>query len=128
MAKMNSSREDYLKAIFVLSRQQTVVRCIDLAHYLRFTKPSVSRAVSVLRDEGYLILSGNNHIYLTGSGREIAETMYARHCFFREKLMKAGVAPETADQEACRMEHVVSEPTFQLLVKAYGTSVPLRLK
>ena len=119
MKKMNSSREDYLEAVLVLQRQLGLVRSVDLADHLKVTKPSVSRAVSTLKDDGFLIMDQDNFLYLTDSGREIAERIYERHCFFRKKLIAAGVSPEVAEEEACKMEHAISEDTFHLLVKAY---------
>ena len=120
MRKLNSSREDYLEAVLVLGQKQTIVRAIDLAAYLKFTKPSVSRAVAILRDDGYVTIDLDNHIALTAVDIDIAEKIYARHCFFREKLLKAGVDPAIAEEEACKLEHDISEKTFQLLLNTYG--------
>ena len=110
-----TSREDYLKAILVLQQKSGTVRSVDVAQYLGFSKPSVCRAVAVLSDGGYLQMDHDFVLHLTDSGREIAEKTYERHCFFRDHLIELGVDPEIAAEDACRMEHAISDTSFQAL-------------
>ena len=110
-----TSREDYLKAILVLQQKSGAVRSVDVAQYLGFSKPSVCRAVAVLTDGGYLQMDHDFILHLTDTGREIAEKTYELHCFFRDHLIKLGVDPELAAEDACRMEHAISDTSFQAL-------------
>lgn len=120
--ELHASGEDYLEAVLVLEKKLGTgqVRSIDLARHLEFSKPSVSHAVTLLRRGGFLEMDAEGLLSLTALGREVAEKIYARHRFFARYLMDAGVDPEIADHEACRMEHVISEKSFQLLEKKYG--------
>ncbi len=115
------SGEDYLETILIISQTKENVRAIDIAHYLNFSKPSVSRALSKLKDQGY-IENRSNIITLTPEGREIAEKIYERHILFTKFLSYIGVDPTQAAKDACRMEHTMSEETFSKL-KAYITTV-----
>ena len=117
--KIHESGEDYLKAVLVLGKQKGMVRSVDLAHYMDFSKPSISHAVTVLKDGGFLTTDGEGYLHLTKAGREIAETMYERTRFFEKLLTELGVSEETAAQDACRMEHDISEESFQKM-KASG--------
>lgn len=110
--KVQESAENYLEAILVLQHQKGSVRSIDVAHFTGFSKPSISRAVGLLRDNGYVSIDENGLLYLTDSGREIAETIYERHTLLSELLVEIGVTPEIATQDACRIEHVISAETF----------------
>ncbi len=110
--KIQESAEDYLEAILMLKREKGAVRSIDVAHYLGFTKPSVSRAMSLLRQNGYVVMEADGSLELTGTGLAIAEPIYERHCMLTEWLVALGVSPETAARDACRMEHSVSDETF----------------
>lgn len=112
MMKVQESAENYLEAILVLQHQKGSVRSIDVAHFTGFSKPSISRAVGLLRDNGYVSIDENGLLYLTDSGREIAETIYERHTLLSELLVEIGVTPEIATQDACRIEHVISAETF----------------
>ena len=118
-----TSREDYLKAILVLQQKSGTVRSVDVAQYLGFSKPSVCRAVSVLTEGGYLEMDHDFILHLTDSGREIAEKTYERHCFFRDHLIELGVDPKLAAEDACRMEHAISDESFRAL-KAHIPSAP----
>lgn len=109
-----TSREDYLKAILVLSKGMSEVRSVDVAHYLNYSKASVSRAVSLLCTEGYL-LSDDDGLHLTESGRSIAQKTYDKYHFFSDQLIAIGVSPQTAHEDACRMEHAVSDESFEKL-------------
>ena len=113
--KLHASGEDYLEAILVLQRQKGMVRSVDVARHLEVTKPSVCNAVATLRDGGFLTMDSDYFLHLTDVGREVAEQIYEKHCFFTERLIAVGVDPETADREACRMEHVISDESFERL-------------
>ena len=107
--------EDYLEAILVLSQKNGVVRSIDVANLLDYSKPSISKAVSVLKEAGYLTVDNNHYLYLTDEGRKIGEEIYERHRFFTDFLVKIGVDPKTAENDACQMEHAISADSFQKL-------------
>ena len=112
--KMNlhASGEDYLEAILIIKNRKGYARSIDVAGFMNYSKPSVSHAVSLLRDGGFISVDENGYLNLTDAGREIAEKIYERHLFFKQKLMKAGVDEKTAEEEACRIEHDISDDTF----------------
>ena len=113
--KIHASGEDYLEAVLILQKKQGMVRSIDLARYMGFSKPSISHAVGVLKNGGFLTMDDDGFLHLTVIGREIAEKIYERHQFFTEQLVAAGVDRETAEQDACRIEHVISDTSFQKL-------------
>ena len=110
-----TAREDYLKAILVLQKKMGDVHSVDVAQYLGFSKPSICRAVSNLTDGGYLYMDEKFVLHFTDAGREIAEKTYERHCFFRKHLMELGVDEKTAGEDACRLEHAISDISFQKL-------------
>ncbi len=110
--KIQESAENYLEAILMIQQQKGSCRSIDVAQFLSFSKPSVSRAMSLLRENGYVIMDDNGLLSLTASGREIAERILERHELLTEWLTRLGVAPETAQADACRIEHVISVETF----------------
>ena len=112
--KLRTSGEDYLEAILVLQKEKREVRPTDLAEYLGVSKPSVSRAVSLLRQGGFLKPDGA-FLEFTAEGRNVAEKTYEKHCFFKAKLMEAGIDEQTAEREACQMEHALSEESFAKL-------------
>ncbi len=111
--KLQESGEMYLEAILVLSEKQEHVRSIDISEYRNYSKPSVSRAVSILRQNEYINVDGNGYITLTQSGRNVAEKIYERHKILTALLEKIGVDPVTAEEDACRIEHVISDETFE---------------
>ena len=115
MKQLHASGEDYLEAILVLKRKNGVVRSVDVARHLDVSKPSVCHAVSTLKEGGFLIMDENSFLFLTDVGREVAEQTYEKHCFFTRQLVAAGVDPQTAEREACRMEHTISQRSFELL-------------
>ena len=115
MKQLHASGEDYLEAIFILKRKNGVVRSVDVARHLDVSKPSVCHAVSTLKAGGFLIMDENSFLFLTDIGREVAEQTYEKHCFFTRQLVAAGVDPQTAEREACRMEHSISQRSFELL-------------
>lgn len=120
--KLHASGEDYLEAILMLQKKNGMVRSIDLARHMNFSKPSISHAVGVLKNGGFLTVDDDGFLHLTAIGREVAEKIYERHQFFTEQLVVAGVDLETAEQEACRMEHAISDTSFQKLKeKIQGT-------
>ena len=92
-----------------------MVRSVDVARHMGVSKPSVCHAVSTLKEGGFLTMDGDFFLRLTDVGREVAEQTYEKHCFFTRLLVEAGVDPKTAEQDACRMEHVISDATFQAL-------------
>ena len=116
--KLRASGEDYLEAILVLQRQKGMVRSVDVARHLEVSKPSVCHAVATLRDGGFLTMDEDYSLHLTDVGREVAEKIYERHCFFTEQLIAAGVDPKTAEADACRIEHIISDESFDRLKEA----------
>lgn len=119
--KLHASGEDYLEAVLILQKQmgESAVRSVDLARHMGFSKPSISYAVGVLRDGGFLIVDKDGFLHLTEEGREIAEKIYERHQFFTEQLIAAGVNEITAEEDACRIEHAISDESFQKLQKYF---------
>lgn len=119
--KLHASGEDYLEAVLILQKQmgENAVRSVDLARHMGFSKPSISHAVGVLRDGGFLTVDKDGFLHLTEKGREIAEKIYERHQFFTEQLIAAGVSEATAEQDACRIEHAISDESFQKLQKYF---------
>ena len=113
--KIYASGEDYLEAVLVLQKEKGMVRSVDLARHMGFSKPSISHAVGVLKNGGFLIVDEDGYLHLTEDGREVAEKIYERHQFFTEQLVAVGVDRETAERDACRIEHAISEETFQKL-------------
>ena len=116
--KLYASGEDYLEAVLVLQRKQGMVRSVDLARHMGFSKPSISHAVGVLKNGGFLTVDDDGFLHLTVIGREIAEKIYERHLFFLEQLIAAGVDPKTAVADACRIEHIISDESFDRLKEA----------
>ena len=110
-----ASGEDYLEAILVLHKKMGMVRSVDVARHLEVTKPSVCNAVATLREGGFLTMDSDYFLHLTNVGREVAEQIYEKHRFFTERLIAAGVDPKTAEADACRIEHVISDESFQRL-------------
>ena len=106
------SGQMYLETIYLLSKEQRLVRAIDVSDHMGYSKPSVSRAVSTLKRDGYITVSEEGGLQLTQQGLEVAQTMYERHTVLTKLLMSLGVDEETATEDACRMEHVISEKSF----------------
>lgn len=117
--KIQKSAEDYLETILVLQREKGAVRSIDVAHHLGYSKPSISRAVGLLRDNGYLAIDENGLLVLTDAGRAIAENIYERHTVLTDLFIRLGVDPDTAAEDACRVEHVISQQSFDA-IKAHA--------
>ena len=113
--KIHESGEMYLEAILVLGQQKGFVRSVAVGEYLGFTKPSVSRAMSTLRSEGYITMDKDNGLNLTDTGRAIAEKIYERHTVLSAVLISLGVPEKNAVEDACRIEHVISDPSFDAI-------------
>ena len=107
----------YLETIYILSKKQENVRSIDIARKMNFSKPSVSRAVKNLQSENYIDIDSKGFITLTSNGLAIAKKIYERHEVFTQILVSLGVDPEIAEEDACRIEHVVSDETFRVIKK-----------
>ena len=109
------SGEMYLESILQLSQKQANVRSIDISEYMGYSKPSVSRAMGLLRNGGYIQVDKEGFITLTDSGREIAQKIYERHTVLTQLLIRLGVSPETAAADACKMEHALSDESFDAI-------------
>jgi len=114
---LKESGEMYLETIYVLRKEKAFVRAIDVGAELGYSKPSVSRAMGILRDGGYIKVAEDGGITLTKAGLEVAERTYERHTVLSELFMKLGVDEETATNDACKIEHVISSTTFAALKK-----------
>ena len=124
MVHSNESAEDYLETILVLQKEKGVVRSIDIVHQMHYSKPSVSRAMGLLRDRGHILMDRDGWITLTDSGRTIAERIYERHCLLTQWLIRLGVSPDVAAEDACRLEHDLSDETFQCMKNHINGSTP----
>lgn len=112
---MKESGEMYLESIYVLCNEKKDVRSIDVAERMNYSKPSVSRAIGLLKNEGYIIVDKDGYISLTELGIEKSKSIFERHTVLTKMLISFGVDEETADEDACRMEHVISEKTFNAM-------------
>ena len=119
---VHESGEMYLEAILVLTKKNGFVRSIDVSEYLGYSKPSVSRAMGILRGGDYITVDKDGAITLTDSGRQIAEKIFERHTILSKLLIKLGVSEETAAADACKMEHAVSDESFQA-IKRYVNGI-----
>ena len=122
---LQESGEMYLETILILSREKGSVRSIDISEYMGYSKPSVSRAVGLLKSGNYITVEDDGHILLTDEGRQIAEKIMSRHTLLTRMLESLGVSRETAAADACKMEHVISDETFNAIknhVQQYGTN------
>lgn len=112
--KYHQSEQDYLETILELAKEEKIVHRIDIAKRMDVSQAAVNKAVKNLCEKGYLYEDGK-HLYLTETGADYAERVYEKHCIIREFLIKNGVSAATAEQDACRLEHLVSEETFQMM-------------
>ncbi len=112
---LHESGEDYLEAILILGEKRGVVRSVDIARHLDYSKPSVSRAMALLRESGHILMGEDGLITLTERGRQVAESMYERHRLLTAWLIRLGVGEETAAADACKLEHDLSEETYAKL-------------
>ena len=115
--QIHESGEMYLETILVLHRQKPHVRSIDIAEYMNYSKPSISRAVNLLKNDGYIEIDDSGYITLTDKGLEIAEKIYDRHTTLTEYLTRLGVDKEIAAEDACAIEHVISDESFAAIKK-----------
>ena len=113
--KIHESAENYLEAILIIKNEKGSVRSIDIANHLNFSKPSVSVAMKNLRENGYISIDPDGSIYLEESGRKIAEKIYERHTLLSDWLTRLGVPRDIATEDACRIEHVISEESFSAI-------------
>ena len=121
---MHESAEMYLETIYTLSLNSTTVRSIDVAETLNYSRPSVSRAVGLLKKDGYLLMDGEGFLTLTEEGRALAERIYERHTVLAAALEALGVDKETAAEDACKIEHDISDRTFDAIKTHMKTYMP----
>ena len=114
---LQESGEMYLETIYILSKNNTNVRAVDVSEHMGYSKPSVSRAVGILKKAGYLTTDKNGYLILTDIGIEAAEKTYERHNTLKMLIMSLGVSEETASEDACKVEHVISDETFEAIKK-----------
>lgn len=123
---IRESGEMYLETIYVLSQRSAAVRSVDVGAYMGFSKPSVSRAIGLLKKDGLVAVDGQGYLQLTETGRKKAEIVYERHTLLSRLLVNLGVDEQTAEEDACRIEHYISEKTFEAIkehMKKYGHNV-----
>ena len=116
---MHESGEMYLETIYILSQKKAQIRSIDVAEYMGYTKPSVSRAVGLLKKSGQILVDKDGYITLTDKGLQISEGMYERHTILTNLLVSLGIDEETASADACKIEHDISDKTFSALKSLY---------
>jgi len=119
--RLQESGEMYLETIYTLSQQLQYVRSIDISEHMGYSKPSVSRAVNLLKTNGYITMDKDNYITLTETGLEVARKIYDRHTVLTSLLVRLGVSAETAAEDACRMEHTISDETFEAIKRHVDT-------
>ena len=120
---LQESGEMYLETIYILSKKSDAVRSLDVAEYMNFSKPSVSRAVGLLKSGKFLTVDGHGYLHLTDLGHKVAVKIYERHVILSDVLMRLGVDEKTAAEDACKMEHIISDQSFEAIkrhVKAGG--------
>lgn len=122
--KIHKSAEDYLEMILMLGEQKGYVRSVDIATSLSVSKPSVSVAMKHLREAGYITMDKDNYIALTEAGMEIARRIYDRHKALTEILVRIGVDPDTAQKDACKIEHDISPETYEAILRQLAQSAP----
>ena len=121
---LQESGEMYLESILVLSQKLPAVRSVDISEYMGYSKPSVSRAVGLLKNGNYIVIDDEGYISLTPEGKETAEKILSRHTLLTQMLVQMGVSQETAAADACKMEHVISDETFEAMknhVEGHGS-------
>ena len=112
---IHESGEMYLEAILVLSQKNGFVRSIDVSEYLGYSNPSVSRAVGILKNGNYIVMDKDGSLTLTESGKAIAEKIFERHTILSQLLVRLGVSQETANADACKLEHAISDESFEAI-------------
>lgn len=116
---IHASGEDYLEAVLILQNKKGMVRSIDLAQHMGYSKPSICHAVSILKKGNYFTMDNGGFLHLTDSGKEIAERIYEKHIFLTDMLVSAGVSKEVAERDACKMEHSISDESFDKLKETF---------
>lgn len=119
---LQESGEMYLETIYILSKRMSGVRAIDVCEYMGYSKPSVSRAVGLLKNGGYLTVEDNGYLRLTEEGLFVANKMYERHTILAGFLTRLGVSPDVAAEDACKMEHVISDESFDAIKRHVARS------
>ncbi len=114
---LQESGEMYLETIYVLSKKSKDVHSIDVGEYMGYSKPSVSRAIGLLKNGGYVLMSKDGALTLTEEGKRIAQKIYERHTLITEFLVRLGVDPQTASEDACKIEHDISDASFEAIKK-----------
>ena len=112
---LQESGEMYLETIYVLSKANSAVRSIDVGEYMGYSKPSVSRAVGILKNGGYVLMDKDGYLTLTDAGLDVAKKIYERHTLLTDFLVRLGVSRDTAVEDACKMEHDISDQTFKAI-------------
>ena len=120
--ELHASGEDYLEAILVLQKRTGMVRSVDISRHMGVTKPSVCVAVNTLKEGGFITMDGDHFLFLTDTGKKVAEKIYERHQFFTKELIEAGVDPRQAEIDACKIEHVISDQSFSKLKELRGNT------
>lgn len=115
--KYNQSEQDYLETLLTLGKAQPIVHRIDVAKRMNVSQAAVNKAIKLLCEKEYVYEDGK-HLYLTESGKAYAESVFERHCIIREYLLQNGISAENAEEDACRMEHLISEETFLMMKKS----------
>ena len=114
--RYNQSEQDYLESILTLAKEQPIIHRIDVAKKMNVSQAAVNKAMKLLCARGYIYEDGK-HLYLTREGRQYAETVYEKHCIIRDYLLRCGVSATAAEEDACNMEHLISEETFSMMKK-----------
>jgi len=120
--RLQESGEMYIETIYVLTKESTFVRAIDISEYMGYSKPSVSRAIGLLKKGGFITVNEDGHITLTPNGLDVAEKLYERHTLLSGFLMAIGVDEQIATDDACKIEHVISDKTFEA-IKNYAQKI-----
>ena len=118
---LQESGEMYLETIYVLSKTNSHVRSIDISEHMGYSKPSISRAMSILKQDGYILVDSDGFITLSDTGRSVAEKIFERHTLLSGILMRLGVSPEVAADDACKIEHAISDESFEA-IKRHGSN------
>lgn len=116
--KLQESGENYLETILILQKRNGIARAVDIAKELNFSRASVSRAMALLKSANLIEIGNINQIVLTEKGKEIAEKVYEKHCILKDFLIHIGVSTKTASEDACKMEHIISDETFSCIKDA----------
>ena len=117
---LHESGQMYLEAVYVLLKKNERIRAIDIGTYLGYSKPSVSRAVGILKNDGYIVIDAEGHITLTGAGYAVATQLYERHTILSDMLTSLGVSASVAQEDACRIEHVISDESFAAIKRHFN--------